>query len=465
MIHKLQKNGIQGKLFKVIKSMYSSIKSCIKINESEITEMFSCNKGIRQGDGLSPVLFSLFMNDLPQYLRDNNCPSVTLGNHPLNCLMYADDLLLISSSPEGLQQSLNVAHKHAQEWKLKVNTKKSNVVIFSGNGQNKYKGNFKYENEILNIVDRQTYLGLEMTSSGRYTYAREILSKKAYKVLATIKRFLSNSDTSAISIKNKLFDALVKPILLYGCEIWGPEILSYKTHFDKSTIEQVHIKFCKEALNTPWYTENTACRAELERYPLSIDIKASIFSYWQRLKHTAKNSLLCEAFQYATNYTTFFNILNNGDSIRKYASESTLTQQNLKKAGYNNKKSLRNEYARNWLEAQESVSLNSRAKFTHEEVKKHYQFEDYLNVITNPAHRISVTRLRVGAHALRIQTGKYENKGASIPVQEQTCLICNRNYIEDKQHFLMYTCIVRNTMTLGMNSIPLFQKQILFSPT
>ena len=378
------------------------------------------------------------MNDLPQYLSDNNCPSVTLGNHPLNCLMYADDLLLISPSPEGLQQSLNVVHKHAQEWKLKVNTKKSNVIIFSGNGQNKYKGNFKYENEILNIVDRQTYLGLEMTSSGRYTYAREILSKKAYKVLATIKRFLSNSDTSAISIKNKLFDALIKPILLYGCEIWGPEILSYKTHFDKSTIEQVHIKFCKEALNTPWYTENTACRAELGRYPLSIDIKASIFSYWQRLKHTAKNSLLCEAFQYATNYITFFNILNNGDSIRKYSSESTLTQQNLKKAGYNNIKSLRNEYARNWLEAQESVSLNSRAKFTHKEVKKHYQFEDYLNVITNPAHRISVTRLRLGAHALRIQTGKYENKGASIPVEERTCLICNRNHIEDEQHFLMY---------------------------
>ena len=44
MIHKLQKYGIQGKRFKVIKSMYSSIKSCIKINESElITEMFSCN--------------------------------------------------------------------------------------------------------------------------------------------------------------------------------------------------------------------------------------------------------------------------------------------------------------------------------------------------------------------------------------------------------------------------------------
>ena len=60
----------------------------------------------------------------------------------------------------------------------------------------------------------------------------------------------------------------------YGYEIWGTEQLSYKTGFDKSTIEQVHIKFCKQTLNVPWYTENTARRAELYgRYPLSIDIK------------------------------------------------------------------------------------------------------------------------------------------------------------------------------------------------
>ena len=40
-----------------------------------------------------------------------------------------------------------------------------------------------------------------------------------------------------IAIKNKLFDALAKPVLLDACEIWGPELLSYRTHFDKSTIE------------------------------------------------------------------------------------------------------------------------------------------------------------------------------------------------------------------------------------
>ena len=46
--------------------------------------------------------------------------------------------------------------------------------------------------------------------------------------------------------------------------------------------------------------------------------------------------------------------------------------------------------------------------------------------------------MRLGVHSLRIQTGKYENKGASIPAEERTCLICKRNCIEDERHFLMY---------------------------
>ena len=46
---------------------------------------------------------------------------------------FADDLLVISPSPEGLQQSLDIIHKHAQDWKLNVNTKKSSIIKFSGN--------------------------------------------------------------------------------------------------------------------------------------------------------------------------------------------------------------------------------------------------------------------------------------------------------------------------------------------
>ena len=52
------------------------MKSCIKIDQNTLIDLFSCEKGIRHGDGLSPVLFSLFMNDLLQYFKQNKCPSL-----------------------------------------------------------------------------------------------------------------------------------------------------------------------------------------------------------------------------------------------------------------------------------------------------------------------------------------------------------------------------------------------------
>ena len=76
-----------------------------------------------------------------------------------------------------------------------------------------------------------------MMSSVCYTYARGILSKKAIKDLSSF------SITATTNIEDKLFNALAKPVLLYAWKIWGPELFSYKTHFDKRTIEQFHIKF------------------------------------------------------------------------------------------------------------------------------------------------------------------------------------------------------------------------------
>ena len=48
-----------------------------------------------------------------------------------------------------------------------------------------------------------------------------------------------------------------------------------------------------------------------------------------------------------------------------------------------------------------------------------------------------MTKLRLGVHTLRIQTGKYENKGASIPVEKRLCLFSKRNCMEDEKHFLI----------------------------
>ena len=82
----------------------------------------------------------------------------------------------------------------------------------------------------INVVDKQVYLGLTLTPSGRFTCAREILVKKGNKILASVKRMLSNCDYIPSQVYCKLFDTVIKPALFYGNEIWGPELFEYKTH-------------------------------------------------------------------------------------------------------------------------------------------------------------------------------------------------------------------------------------------
>jgi len=116
--------------------------------------------------------------------------------------------------------------------------------------------------------------------------------------------------------------------------------------------------------------------------------------------------LLSEAFQYVTTPTTFFAVVINEEITRGHQVTEPITGQHIKNGRLTVKKTLRNQCSQNWLGTQNSSSSTSREKVTHKEVKKSYEFEDYLKTVTNPAHRISLTKLRLGCQALRIQTGK-----------------------------------------------------------
>ena len=100
------------------------------------------------------------------------------------------------------------------------------------------------------------------------------------------------------------------------------------------------------------------------------------------------------------------------------------------------KQELQIKFSQNWFKAQNDISDSSKQKYTNKEIKKDYRLEEYLTIVRNPAYRISMTKLRLGVHTLHIQTGKYENKVASIPVEERLCLVCKRNCVEDEKHFL-----------------------------
>ena len=86
---KLLKLNIKGKVLNVIINAYNGAKSCVKLNRS-MSDYFSCNIGVRQGENLSPLLFAIYLNDLETYFV-GNCnginPFLTARKHKFTILM------------------------------------------------------------------------------------------------------------------------------------------------------------------------------------------------------------------------------------------------------------------------------------------------------------------------------------------------------------------------------------------
>ena len=84
--------------------MYVGNYLSVKMHNS-LTQYFLSNIGVRQGDTLYPDLFKNFINDLPD-IFDNTCHSIDIGTYYLNCLLYADDVLLLSQSEKSSAELL-----------------------------------------------------------------------------------------------------------------------------------------------------------------------------------------------------------------------------------------------------------------------------------------------------------------------------------------------------------------------
>ena len=112
--------------------MYLQAVSRVRVSRCESTEPSPCQKGVRQGCNLSPLLFSLFISDLESDILGNH-DGAQLNDMFLSILMFADDVLLLSSSANGLRNHLSSLQTLCHKWNLRINTEKTKICIFGNN--------------------------------------------------------------------------------------------------------------------------------------------------------------------------------------------------------------------------------------------------------------------------------------------------------------------------------------------
>ena len=425
--YKLIKAGVRGKILNVIQAMYNNIKSRVKF-DNELSNDFVSYIGVRQGECLSPFLFSMYLNDLEKEFIEKGVDGLDIGMLKLYLLLYADDIVIFSASSEGLQYGLDVLSDYCSKWRLKVNTDKTKVMIFRKGGTLPRNLAFTYEGKIIEIVSKFVYLGITFTTGGSFAETHKTLSGQALKAIFKLNQYLYNFTDLQPKHVLDLFDKLILPILTYGGEVWG---------FSKPVQqERVHLQFCKKLLGVKKSTQNDFIYGELGRTSIQTNVFYAIINYWFKILECENSKYIKYAYQLMLNDLEINQNTTNWASKLKDLLSTLGFYEVWLNQGVGNKKvflsevkvRLHDNFVQNW---NTRINESSRANFYSIFSKLEHQL--YLEVVKVKKYRIAMSKLRVSSHRLEIEVGRWSRPNRT-PLDERKCFRCQK--LEDEFHFL-----------------------------
>ena len=422
---KLIKENVSCKFVRAVKSMYSTVKLCIKYKNS-FSQFFDSHTGLKQGDPSSPVLFMLFVNDMIDCINSNINDIFTIDELKLFIILFADDQVVFAKSAHALQLLLNDIENYCTTWGIKINTNKTKVMIFEKRRRTTHE--FFIYNMAIEVVDSFKYLGIALFKNGNWYRSQKCISQHASYALYNLFIVFNNVELP-VTQKCKLFDSLVGSILNFGAEIWD--------NHEGTDIELIHTKFLRRVLGVKKSTNLSALYGELGRVPLATFRKIIMVKYWIKILSQKDTSRLKTAYlMLKTDADANANY--NGKNwayqiksiLQQHGLEYIWNQQTELEIPFNTiKQRILDMYNQKWYsDINNSSRLKSYSLYKHE-----FIFEKYLKVITEPKYKIAMSRFRTSSHELRIETGRYDN----TPREQRLCKSCNMNKIEDEFHFLL----------------------------
>ena len=459
LAEKLKQIGINGRMLKTIETMYISPKLSLICND-KITETFESKIGLKQGDVLSTLLFNIFINDLPEILighsnHSKNEEIPELDKTKINSLLFADDLTILSLSKEDLQNRINILEEYCVKWGLDLNLSKTKVLIFNKQGDTIRKDKFFYNKKEIDITEQYTYLGFIFVPSGKKHKGIENLINKAWKSWFATQKLLQKSNEKTINVYIKLFETVVKPIALYACESWGDH---YKKNRNFQKIEKLQTSIFKQILGVPKTTNNMKVLAEMEKFPLKINIEIQMFKYLQRFPFLKDNSYLSKAFKeqlkVEKNDKTSW-ITNLGNILDSYGLPNLMvnildvTKGKIKKEEYKNKHKFFEKRTKDvYIQEQFFAYLNKiEDNNSFYKIKQTYTKERYLN-LSNFENRRAICKLRTSTFKLGAVLAKWYKNDENIKL----CKYCNSEAIETEIHFF-FDCKKYNDLRNDMIEI------------
>ena len=210
LFEKIIKKGMCPVTTRLLLNMYIKQKLQVKWNNHK-SYKFNVTNGVRQGGVLSPFLFGVYMDELLVSLKTNGV-GCHMGNHFVGAFGYADDIILLCPSLQGMREMVKICENYAAMHKILFNGKKSVYLVF---------GNYKY-NVSLTVNNEKVSRSTSAIHLGHFFHTENTskeLTENAIKDFHKSKHsFLSRFGTCNTKTKNKLFHQYCQS--MYGSQLW-----------------------------------------------------------------------------------------------------------------------------------------------------------------------------------------------------------------------------------------------------
>lgn len=206
----LKAQKVENKYIEIIRRVYN--KSTSKVKLETTGQSFTMERGVKQGDPLSPKLFIAVLENIIRNL-DWHKHGLNVNGRYLSHLRFADDIVLLSETSRGLQHMLETLHVNSKHVGLEMNLSKTKVMT------NSIKKSIMLEEVQVEYVEHYIYLGKHISfksNSNELEIERRI--KHAWNKYWGLKEvFKSNLP---LKLKKKTMDSCILPSLTYACQTW-----------------------------------------------------------------------------------------------------------------------------------------------------------------------------------------------------------------------------------------------------
>ena len=156
------------------------------------------------------------------------------GNSRISILYFADDIVLLSDSKQGLEDMLKLVYEYSLKWRLKFNFEKCQVVVFQKKtrepliygqcvGKCSCENHYSFGPQLIKEVLFYKYLGVELDHCLSFKMFKERVLARARSSMARIWGMGIRSGYLSVKGSINLYQSLVRSSLEYASQIWGAD--------------------------------------------------------------------------------------------------------------------------------------------------------------------------------------------------------------------------------------------------